>query len=161
MAIEIERKFLLLNEEWRAQVSLRTLFRQGYLCTDPTRVVRVRVVGAEAYLTVKGITTDISRAEWQFDIPLEEANEMLAICQQPLIEKYRHLIWISKDDEDEDEVCWEIDEFLGENAGLIVAEIELQSVEQSYERPSWLGQEVSGDKRYSNSNLVRAPFSTW
>ncbi len=157
MGTEIERKFLLQNEQWREEPATRFLLRQGYLNTDPTRVVRVRVSGGEAYLAVKGITTDISRAEWQFEIPLEEANEMLAICEQPLIEKYRHLIWLDEDSH----LCWEIDEFLGENAGLIVAEIELSNATQSFDRPSWLGQEVSDDPRYRNSNLSRQPFSTW
>ncbi len=154
MALEIERKFLLRDQSWRAQVSSRTLLRQGYLNDDPARIVRVRVVGEAAFLTVKGITTDITRAEWEYPIPLDDANAMLAICQRPLIEKYRHLLEV-------DGMRWEIDEFLGENEGLIVAELELQNAAQSFTRPAWLGEEVSTDNRYRNSNLGRHPFTAW
>lgn len=154
MGMEIERKFLVANDAWRAQVTERTLLRQGYLSSEPSRVVRVRIAGEQAFLTIKGLTSGISRAEWEYPIPMLDAQAMLAICERPLIEKYRSLIHANG-------LCWEIDEFLGENAGLIVAEIELQDAEKDFAKPDWLGKEVSGDKRFSNSNLGKLPFSKW
>ncbi|MBI3230042.1 MAG: CYTH domain-containing protein, partial [Burkholderiales bacterium] len=130
------------------------LLRQGYLSSDPARVVRVRSVDAKAFLTIKGQNEGIVRAEWEYPIPLADAEAMLAICQRPLIEKYRSRIMFGG-------FCWEVDEFLGENAGLIVAEIELPSAEQEFAKPDWIGEEVSDDQRYKNSNLGRHPFSQW
>jgi len=154
MAIEIERKFLLNNESWRQGVE-GVLFRQGYLCTDPERTVRVRLEGEQGKLTVKGRSIGISRTEFEYDLPKDQAQEMLdTLCLRPLIEKTRYRIEVAGQ-------LWEIDEFLGENSGLVLAEIELSSVDEAFERPDWLGREVSDDPRYFNSNLVKNPLACW
>jgi adenylate cyclase len=156
MAIEIERKFLVLGTPW-ANLPRGALMRQGYLHASPERVVRVRIEGALAMLTVKAAahgTQGISRGEWEYPIPLTDAEELLAVCSQPLIEKYRYRIPF-------DGMVWEVDVFLGDNAGLVVAEIELDSEEQAFSKPAWLGAEVSDDKRYLNANLLRLPFLQW
>jgi CYTH domain-containing protein len=118
------------------------------------RVVRVRIAGDKAKLTIKGVTKGVSRAEYEYEIPLDDARELLELCEQPLIEKRRHL----------DEVggkTFEVDVFLGANQGLIVAELELQSEDEAFDKPAWLGEEVSGDERYYNNNLIAKPFTTW
>ncbi|GAB6054174.1 CYTH domain-containing protein [Magnetospira thiophila] len=154
MATEIERKFLISNEGWRA-LAEGVLYRQGYLSTDKERTVRVRTVGSKGFLTIKGITVGMSRTEFEYEIPVDEANAMLdALCQQPIIEKRRYKIPL-------DGLVWEVDEFSGVNAGLIVAEVELDSEDQQFTKPDWIGTEVSGDFRYYNANLIAAPFSTW
>lgn len=157
MALEIERKFLLQSDAWRELVrqSGRTvLLRQGYLSSVRERVVRVRTAGEQAFMTIKGINQGITRAEWEYPIPLADANEMLAICEPGLIEKYRSTVAL-------DGLVWEIDEFLGANAGLIIAEVELTSADQVFNKPAWLGEEVSMDTRYANSCLSAKPFSQW
>lgn len=157
MALEIERKFLLQGDAWREllrQSGSTVLLRQGYLSTARERVVRVRTAGEQAFLTIKGKNQGIARAEWEYPIPLEEANEMLAICAPALIEKYRSTLVV-------DGLTWEIDEFLGANAGLILAEVELLSADQAFRKPAWLAEEVSLDMRYANSNLSKNPFSQW
>jgi adenylate cyclase len=154
MGKEIERKFLLENDSWRGQDSGKR-YRQGYLSTVKERTVRVRTTGDKAFLTVKGITVGASRSEYEYEIPVADANEMLdRLCERPLIEKTRHRISHAG-------LVWEIDEFEGENRGLITAEVELKDEHQSVTLPAWIGQEVTGDPRYFNANLVAKPFITW
>lgn len=154
MALEIERKFLLDNDDWQIGAT-GTLFRQGYLSTDPERTVRVRIEGDRGTLTIKGKTRGISRAEYEYQIPAGEAAQLLAtLCLQPLIEKIRYPV-------EHAGLIWEIDEFSGENHGLIIAEVELESAEEILELPDWIGQEVSDDPRYYNANLVQHPFCRW
>jgi adenylate cyclase len=153
MGVEIERKFLLAGEDWRA-LGEPLLLRQGYLSSDPARVVRVRVEGDQAYLTIKGKSVGATRGEWEYPIPLLDANELLALCEQPIVEKYRRKIEFAGN-------VWEVDEFLGANAGLVVAEIELGSEDQAFQRPDWIGFEVTDDPRYFNSALARHPYSAW
>lgn len=154
MGVEIERKFLLQGEAWRG-LGQAVLLRQGYLSSARERVVRVRIEGEQAMLTIKGANVGATRGEWEYPIPLADAVELLdGLCEQPLIEKVRHRI-------EHAGMVWEVDEFLGANAGLIVAEIELASEDQPFEKPDWIGAEVSGDARYYNANLIRHPFSQW
>lgn len=154
MGVEIERKFLLLGDAWRG-LGQAVLLRQGYLSSARERVVRVRIEGEQAMLTIKGANVGATRGEWEYPIPLADAVELLdGLCEQPLIEKVRHRI-------EHAGMVWEVDEFLGANAGLIVAEIELASEDQPFEKPEWIGAEVSGDARYYNANLIRHPFSQW
>ncbi|MGK5014205.1 CYTH domain-containing protein [Janthinobacterium sp. 61] len=154
MGVEIERKFLLQGDAWRG-LGQAVLLRQGYLSSARERVVRVRIEGEQAMLTIKGANVGATRGEWEYPIPLADAAELLdGLCEQPLIEKYRHRI-------EHAGMVWEVDEFLGANAGLIVAEIELASEDQPFEKPDWVGAEVSGDARYYNANLIRHPFSQW
>ncbi|AQR72133.1 adenylate cyclase [Janthinobacterium sp. LM6] len=154
MGIEIERKFLLAGDAWRGQ-GQSVLLRQGYLSSARERVVRVRIEGEQAMLTIKGANVGATRGEWEYPIPLADAAELLdGLCEQPLIEKVRHRI-------EHAGMVWEVDEFLGANAGLVVAEIELASEDQPFEKPDWIGAEVSGDARYYNANLIRHPFSQW
>jgi adenylate cyclase len=154
MGVEIERKFLLSGEGWRA-LGEPVLLRQGYLCSDPARTVRVRIEGESGLLTIKSKSTGATRGEWEYPIPLAEAQELLdRVCERPLVEKYRRRIPYAG-------FTWEVDEFLGENAGLVVAEIELPSEDTSFDKPAWIGQEVTGEKRYYNSSLIRFPFSQW
>ncbi len=154
MAIEIERKFLVEGDEWR-DLGTGTLFRQGYLSTAKERTVRLRVVGAEGTLTIKGPTVGATRSEYEYSIPLSDALEMLdELCEQPTIEKHRHVI-------EHQGLMWEVDEFGGVNAGLIVAEVELETEDQEIELPDWIGDEVTGDPRYFNANLISHPYSTW
>jgi len=154
MAREIERKFLLNGEAWREGAS-STLYRQGYLNSAKERTVRIRTVGDKAFLTIKGVTVGATRAEYEYPIPPGDCNEMLdTLAEKPLIEKKRYKVRHGG-------LTWEIDEFFGENRGLIVAEVELESEDQPFDRPSWLGQEVTGDPRYFNSSLIKHPFSKW
>jgi adenylate cyclase len=154
VGVEIERKFLLRGDAWRALGEL-VLLRQGYLSSDPARTVRVRIEGARGTITIKGRNSGATRAEWEYEIPLAEAGELLdTLCERPLIEKYRRCIVHAGH-------TWEVDEFLGENAWLAVAEIELASEDEAFERPDWVGAEVTGDARYYNSSLIRAPYSIW
>lgn len=153
MGVEIERKFLLAGDGWRA-LGQPLLLRQGYLSSDPARVVRVRVEGDQAYMTIKGRNVGATRGEWEYPIPLADANELLALCEQPIVEKFRRRIEFGGN-------VWEVDEFLGVNQGLILAEIELASEDQLFDKPEWIGADVTHDKRYYNSNLVRHPFSSW
>jgi len=154
MANEIERKFLAMSDAWRAGARSER-FRQGYLSTQPGRTARVRVAGARAYITIKGERQGLSRLEFEYEIPVADAEGMLdALCEKPLIEKTRHFV-------EHAGMTWEVDEFAGENAGLVVAEIELDSADQHIELPDWVGQEVTEDIRYYNSHLVRHPFSAW
>jgi adenylate cyclase len=154
MAQEIERKFLVKGEAWRELVP-GELFCQGYLSTVKERTVRVRIYNAQATLTIKSITDGISRSEFEYPIPLADAEFMLQhLAEQPVISKYRYRIPI-------DNVVWEIDEFLGANLGLIIAELELQTSDQPFSLPEWVDKEVSYDPRYYNNNLVKHPYNTW
>lgn len=154
MGVEIERKFLLAGEGWRA-LGQPVLLRQGYLSSDPARVVRVRVEGDQAYLTIKGKSVGATRGEWEYPVPLADANELLErLCQQPIVEKFRRKIEFAGN-------VWEVDEFLGVNQGLVIAEIELASEDQPFDQPEWIGEDVTNDPRYYNSSLVRNPYSTW
>jgi CYTH domain-containing protein len=152
MAIEIERKFLVVNDTWRS--ALATYFSQGYLNRDKTRTVRIRVAGDVGFLTVKGKSEGASRAEFEYEIPLVDAKQLLTLCDGPLIEKYRRKISYQG-------LVWEVDEFLGDNLGLVVAEVELESEDQEFSKPDWVGEEVTQDARYYNSNLSVAPYNTW
>jgi adenylate cyclase len=154
MGLEIERKFLLSDEAWRAQIESSQRLAQGYL--GGTRAsVRVRVGGGRGWLNIKSRELGHSRLEYEYEIPLADAEAMLArLADGAVIEKTRHRLRYGAH-------CWEIDEFYGENQGLIVAEIELQHPAEAFERPPWLGIEVTDDPRYYNSNLVAHPYSQW
>lgn len=155
MAIEIERKFLLGNDDWRQLADQGQRMRQGYLAGSRKASVRVRISGDRANLNIKSATLGISRQEFEFPIPLEDADAMLdGLVEGPLIEKTRyHVVY--------GEHTWEIDEFHGDNQGLVVAEIELRHADEPFQRPAWLGEEVSGDPRYYNVSLVRHPYRQW
>jgi adenylate cyclase len=154
MALEIERKFLLKNQAWKSLAS-GTYYKQGYIATSSSQTVRVRIAGEKAFLTIKGEAVDNVRKEFEYNIPLTDAHEMLdELCQKPLIEKYRYKISFEN-------LLWEVDEFLGENQGLIVAEVELQAADQVIIFPDWIGEEVTEDERYYNANLVKYPYSKW
>jgi len=154
MGREIERKFLVKGNSWRA-LAKGTTYRQGYLNSAKERTVRVRAAGDRAYLTVKGLTVGATRMEFEYEIPIADCNAMLeALAERPLIEKRRYKV-------DFDGLAWEIDEFLGENEGLIVAELELKSEDQAFRRPDWAGAEVTDDPRYFNANLIKHPFNRW
>ncbi len=155
MALEIERKFLVTGE-FRSEAVESTRIVQGYLCSAPGRTVRIRTRDNKAYLTIKGSAgpAGISRYEWEKEIPLAEARELLRLCEPSLIEKTRYLIRY-------EDHLFEVDEFSGDNAGLIIAEVELKSEDEYFEKPSWLGKEVTGDIRYYNSYLSGNPYSGW
>lgn len=152
MAVEIERKFLV-KEGWQPN-SAGVRIAQGYLSAVPERTVRVRIKGEKGYLTVKGKNQGISRAEFEYEIPVSDAEAMLALCEQPPVEKTRYL-------EAYEGHTWEIDIFTGANEGLRVAEIELPSEDADFVKPDWAGEEVSGDARYYNSSLSRHPYQQW
>jgi len=154
MPVEIERKFLLGGEGWRALGS-GVRYRQGYLCTVAERTVRVRLVRDKGYLTIKGIAVGAARAEYEYEIPADEAGEMLDnLCEHPLIEKTRYRV-------EHHGLIWEIDEFHGDNAGLIIAEVELDEEHQDVTLPDWIGAEVTGDPRYYNASLINYPYTRW
>lgn len=154
MGKEIERKFLVHGTAWR-QLATGVHYRQGYLNSQKDRTVRVRTVGEKSFLTVKGPTHGITRLEFEYEIPLKDALTMLnSLVEQPIIEKIRYRIPAG-------DFVWEVDEFLGVNEGLIVAEIELPEEDTPFEKPSWIGEEVSGDPRYYNSMLSINPYRTW
>lgn len=150
MAVEIERKFLVTSDAWRALATSSSLLRQGYLSSNAKATVRVRSKDdAAAMLTLKGATRGISRAEYEYEIPIEDAREMLAMAVPHVIEKRRYLVPAGA-------LTWEVDVFEGRHQGLVIAEIELQSVEQSIDLPDWVGVEVSHDDRYNNASLSRS-----
>jgi adenylate cyclase len=155
MATEIEHKFLLRDDRWRSQVERSARMRQGYLTSDARCSVRVRIADGQGFLNLKSGALGIQRSEYEYPIPLAEAEEILdMLCEKPLLEKTRHFLWFG-------EHLWEIDEFEGDNAGLIVAEVELSRSDEPFARPDWLGEEVSHDIRYYNSQLARHPYQTW
>lgn len=156
MALEIERKFLVLNDAWRALAGNGLVMRQGYLSLDPERVVRVRLAGDKGFLTIKGMASGgIGREEFEYSIPAADAEALLAgPVLRPLVEKTRYRVPCGG-------LVWEVDEFSGHNQGLVVAELELESEDQAFERPPWLGREVTREARYANASLVREPYCRW
>ncbi len=153
MAVEIERKFLVVSDAWRdGPAGVR--MAQGYLSRETGRTVRVRIAGEKGFLTIKGPVSGISRAEFEYEVPVDEARELLAMCPRPWIDKIRHERWHGGR-------CWEVDEFLGDNAGLVVAEIELDDAAAEFALPAWVGREVSDDARYFNSRLAVSPWREW
>lgn len=152
MAVEIERKYLVMGQPWLQVPGV--VYRQGYLNRDKTRTVRVRIAGEAAFLTIKGVNVGATRAEFEYPIPLADAEALLSLCDGPLIEKTRYLL-------DHAGTRWELDVFAGDNAGLVVAEVELASEDQAFARPDWLGDEVTQDARYFNSNLAVHPYCRW
>ena len=154
MGVEIEKKFLLQNEKWRSLSEKGHVIKQGYLSTEKERTVRVRLFDETGYLTIKGKSVGNSRLEFEYEIPKEDALQLLSLCKKPIIEKSRHKIKFGNH-------IWEVDEFEGVNEGLIVAEIELESENENFEIPDWIGKEVSDDVRYFNANLIQHPFKDW
>ena len=154
--IEIERKFLVNSTDYRTEAFTKTRISQGYICTDPERTVRIRIKGDEGFITIKGQSNEsgLSRFEWEKKIPLEEAQQLLPLCQKGTIDKTRYEIKAGNH-------TFEVDEFYGENEGLTIAEIELSSENETFEKPTWLGEEVSMDERYYNSYLSKKPFGEW
>ena len=152
MPLEIERKFLVSGHAWRSADAV--LYRQGYLNRDKQRTVRVRIAGDRAFLTIKGVSSGATRVEFEYEIPVSEAAQLLTLCDGPLIEKTRHRVTVGPH-------VWEVDEFHGDNDGLVVAEIELGSEDEAFARPEWVTVEVTEDARYYNSNLAVRPFRTW
>jgi CYTH domain-containing protein len=155
MTQEIERKFLVKGE-YKSFSFRNSKIVQGFLSSAPERIVRVRIDGDKGYLTIKGISnkSGLSRYEWQKEIAVDEANELLNLCEPGVIEKTRYIIEYGSH-------FYEVDEFFGSNRGLVIAEIELSSEDERFEKPEWLGQEVTGDMRYYNSQLVKNPFEKW
>lgn len=154
MATEIERKFLVKGREWQAH-GQGTRLVQGYLSSVVERTVRVRIEGEQATLNIKGKTVGATRGEWEYTIPVADAEDLLSrLCEQPLIDKIRYRIPYAG-------MVWEVDEFFGENAGLVVAEIELESEDQAFEKPDWVAEEVTHDARYFNANLISHPYLKW
>jgi len=154
MPQEIERKFLLAKDHWKAEVDRAVTMKQGYLNSAKERTVRIRIAGEEAFLTIKGPVAGVTRSEFEYEVPVNDALAMIGLCEQPVIEKTRHYLEAPPH-------TWEIDVFSGENEGLAVAEIELSSETEDFVRPGWLGKEVSGDSKYYNSSLVKKPFLLW
>lgn len=155
MGIEIERKFLVKNNSWQVESDAGQEFVQGYMVGGVKSSVRVRIEGDRAFLNIKSATIGVTRMEYEYPIPVSDARELLEnLCNKPLIEKNRYLIRRNG-------LVWEIDVFKGDNAGLVVAEVELNSQDQAFESPEWLGEEVSHDPRYYNVNLTKHPFKNW
>ena len=155
MAIEIEHKFLLANNDWREHIARSVKYRQGYLSSQATSSIRVRISDDHAWLNIKSATIGTHRHEYEYEIPLQDANEIINIlCRKPVIEKTRHFVI-------HDGNTWEIDEFDGDNRGLIIAEIELSEIGKTFSKPHWLGEEVTHDLRYYNNNLAIFPYSEW
>ena len=156
MAREIERKFLVIDEGYRGEAFASERIVQGYICSAPGRTVRVRIRGKKGYLTIKGAAdaTGIGRYEFEQEIALEDAWQLMELCEPGVIDKVRYLVRAGSH-------VFEVDVFHGENEGLVVAEVELQAADESFERPAWLGAEVSHDRRYFNSMLARCPFASW
>lgn len=152
MATEIERKFRVTGDGWRTANGVR--FTQGYLNRDKARTVRVRLAGPNAWLTIKGATSGATRVEFEYALPLADASALLQLCEGPLIDKTRHTQTVGN-------TVWEVDEFHGDNSGLVVAEVELTTESQPFDHPDWLGEEVTHDPRYFNSALIAHPFCRW
>lgn len=154
MGTEIERKFLVIKERAEFLSQPGEFYSQGYLNSRKERTVRVRIAGERSWITIKGMNRGYSRPEFEYPIPLDDAEKMLALCEVPIITKFRRMVIHQGR-------TWQVDEFTGENEGLILAEIELESEDQDFPLPPWLGEEVSHDPRYFNSNLVQYPYSFW
>jgi adenylate cyclase len=154
MAQETERKFLVKDDSYK-KLGKGEYLHQGFLSTNEERVVRVRIKGGQAWLTIKGKTAGATRAEYEYEIPKSDAEYMLQhLCLKPTIEKHRYIIQHAS-------FTWEVDEFHGENEGLVVAEIELPSEDTPFDLPTWVGEEVTGEPRYFNANLVKRPYNSW
>lgn len=153
---EIERKFLVTSSAYREEASSVERIVQGFLNTDPERTVRVRIKGLEGYITVKGLSNaeGTTRFEWEKAIPLKDAETLLLLCEEGVLEKNRHYV-------SQGAHIFEVDEFLGNNEGLVVAEVELSDEQEQFSKPLWLGKEVTGDVRYYNSQLSKNPFKKW
>ena len=156
MAQEIERKFMVKSDAYKAASFKATRITQGYLSSVPERTVRVRIKGDKGFITIKGIGNEsgASRFEWEKEIPVAEVQELLKLCEPGIIDKTRYLVMNG-------DYCFEIDEFYGDNEGLVMAEIELPDEKATFARPDWLGEEVTGDKRYYNSMLMKNPYKNW
>ena len=156
MMVEIERKFLVINDSFKNEIRNEIRITQQYLSSTPERSVRIRIKGNEAFITIKGLGNDsgIARFEWEKEISVDDANDLFTLCEPGIIDKTRHIIKYGQH-------VFEVDEFYGENKGLIIAEIELSSEKESFDRPDWLGNEVTGDIKYFNSMLIKNPFSNW
>ena len=156
MAQEIERKFLIKSEDFKKEASKETRITQGYLSSVPERTVRVRIKGNRGFITVKGVgsASGASRFEWEMEIPVNEVEDLLKICEPGVIDKTRYEIKAGKH-------TFEVDEFYGDNNGLVVAEVELDSESELFVKPDWLGEEVTGDTRYYNSMLMKSPYTKW
>jgi adenylate cyclase len=155
MGFEIERKYLVKKDLWeKVKTDESVLLSQGYLSTDPERTVRIRTSKDKGYVTIKGAVKGISRLEFEYEIPVTEAKEIIEKLTSNAVEKVRHFITVNGK-------LWEVDQFLGANEGLIVAEIELQAEDEQFLKPAWVDKEVTEDRRYSNSNLSTRPFKTW
>ena len=156
MAQEIERKFLVTSDAYKEESAKRTRITQGYLSSVPERTVRVRIKGDKGYITIKGECNEsgTSRYEWEKEIPVEEAEELLQICEPGVIHKTRYEVNVGR-------FPFEVDEFYGENQGLVVAEVELLNENDHFDKPEWIGAEVTGDVRYYNSMLKKKPYTTW
>ncbi len=154
--LEIERKFLVRSDAYKTAAKQKDRLVQGYLNTHPERTVRVRIMNDQAFMTVKGPTNDAgtSRFEWEMNIPVEEATNLIDLCETGILEKYRYQVLVGNH-------VFEVDEFLGENKGLVVAEVELQHEDEKFTKPEWLGEEVTGNKAYYNSALTKKPYSQW
>lgn len=154
--IEIERKFLVQSEEFKAISFAKNEISQGYLNSNPERTVRVRIKGNQGYLTIKGKgnETGMSRLEWEMEIPVDEAKMLLNLCENGLISKMRYEVKFGNH-------VYEVDEFFGENEGLVLAEIELKSEQEAFEKPDWLGEEMTNNEKYYNSYLSKNPFKNW
>ncbi len=154
MGIEIERKFLVKNDSFKANSESKKLYKQGYIEGSLNATVRVRIIEDKGYLTIKSKSVNFSRNEYEYEIPLTDAEEMLTNLCGNKVEKYRYIVW-------HDGNRWEVDEMLGENSGLLIAELELQSEDETFAFPDWLGEEVTHDYRYRNSYLAEKPFLWW
>ena len=155
MALEIEHKFLLRNENWRNEINKSVIYKQGYLNSLPTSSIRIRISDDQAWLNIKSATIGNQRSEYEYEIPFKDAIEIIdQLCKKPIIEKTRHYVLHNGN-------LWEIDEFHGDNKGLVVAEIELVSQNIKFELPEWIGIEVTDDLRYYNNNLANNPYNQW
>jgi adenylate cyclase len=155
MATEIEHKYLIIAEAWKEVLPMKSVeIKQGYLLTDPDKTIRVRTKGEYGYITIKGKTSGASRLEFEYEIPLEDANELIRKFCSNLVEKVRHIVL-------HENKTWEVDEFKGLNEGLMIAEVELESEGEEYKVPQWASKNVTEDVRYANSNLALKPFTSW
>lgn len=156
MAQEIERKFLVKSDAFKAEAVSKMRITQGYLSSIPERTVRVRVKGDKGFITIKGIGNEsgMSRFEWEKEIPVEDVNQLLKICEPGTIDKMRYNVKLGKH-------TFEVDEFYGDNQGLIIAEVELNSEDENFKKPNWLGEEITGQVKYYNAMLMKIPYKNW
>ena len=156
MALEIERKFLVLDDSYKHEAFSKSHIQQGYICSERGRTVRIRIRNERAYITIKGpsLNGGLSRYEFEQEIPLDDARKLLTLCDPGIIDKTRWLVKAGNH-------TFEVDEFHGDNDGLVVAEVELSAEDEAFEKPHFIGKEVTGDRRYYNSQLRRTPFKTW